>query len=85
MNRSLATVTSDDPSPTVDAAIVDVATGRPVLESQIEVDGDGAYRAEWPPLPPGDYRLTVSPPDSDRDRLPVHSLFIVAGPEGSPP
>ena len=81
----MATVTSDDPSPTVDAAIVDVATGRPVLESPIEVDGDGAYRAVWPPLPSGDYRLTVSPPDSDRDRLPVHSLFIVAGPEGSPP
>ena len=81
----VATVTSDDPSPTVDAAIVDVGTGRPVLESRIEVDGDGAYRAAWPPLPSGDYRLTVSPPDSDPDRLPVHSLFIVAGPEGSPP
>jgi hypothetical protein len=81
----MATVTSDDPSPTVDAAIVDVATGRSVLESRIEVDGDGSYRAGWPPLPSGDYRLTVSPPDSDGDRLPVHSLFIVAGPEVGPP
>ena len=75
-----ATVTSDDPTPTVDAVIVDLATGRPVLELPIDVDGDGSYRAQWPPLPPGDYRLTVAPPDSDPDRLPVHSLFIVAGP-----
>jgi hypothetical protein len=79
-----ATVTSDDPSPTVDAVVVDVATGRPVLESRLEVDGDGSYRARWAPLPAGDYRLTVSPPDSDIDRLPVHSLFIVAGPEDGP-
>ena len=81
----VATVTSDDPSPTVDAVLVDVASGRPVLESRLEVDGDGSYRAQWAPLPAGDYRLTVSPPDSDTDRLPVHSLFIVAGPEEGPP
>jgi hypothetical protein len=80
----VATVTSDDPSPTVHATVVEVATGRPVLESQVDVDGDGSYRAQWPPLPPGDYRLTVSPPDSDSDRLPVHSLFIVAGSQESP-
>ena len=81
----MATVTSDDPAPTVDAAIVDVATGRPVLESRVDVDGDGWYRAQFPPLPAGDYRLTVSPTNTDSDRLPVHSLFIVAGPAGGPP
>ncbi|MDP9464730.1 MAG: hypothetical protein M3P52_08910 [Actinomycetota bacterium] len=79
-----ATVTSDDPPPAVDAVVVDVATGRAVLESRIEVDGDGAYRVEWPPLPPGDYRLTVSATDPDSDRAPVHSLFIVADDDGPP-
>lgn len=79
-----ATVTSDDPTPTVAATVVEVATGRPVLESELEVDGDGSYRALWPPLRSGDYRLTISAPDSDRDRLPVHSLFIVAGQDEAP-
>ena len=51
-----ATVTSDDPSPAVDAVVNDVATGRAVVESRVEADGDGAYRIEWPPLPPADYR-----------------------------
>jgi pimeloyl-ACP methyl ester carboxylesterase len=74
----VAVVTSDDPPPVVDAVVVDLATGRPVLESRIEVDGDGAYRVEWAPLPPADYRLTVSATDPDSDRQPVHSLFIVA-------
>ena len=73
----VAVVTADDPPPVVDAVVVDVATRRIVLESRIEVDGDGAYRAEWAPLPPADYRLTVSATDSDSDRQPVHSLFIV--------
>jgi pimeloyl-ACP methyl ester carboxylesterase len=81
----VAVVTSDDPTPVVDAVVVDVATGRAVLESQIEVDGDGAYRAEWAPLPPADYRLTVSATDPDSDRQPVHALFIVAGHEEDPP
>jgi pimeloyl-ACP methyl ester carboxylesterase len=81
----MATVTSDDPSPTVDTAIVDVATGRSVLESRVDVDGDGSYRARCPPLPAGDYRVTVSPTDTGSDRLPVHSLFIVADPAGGPP
>ncbi|MEP7115801.1 MAG: hypothetical protein ABI862_21230 [Ilumatobacteraceae bacterium] len=73
-----AMVTADDPAAAVNAAVVDVATGHAVFESRIEVDGDGAYRAEWAPLPPGDYRLTISVADPDSDRLPVHSLFIVA-------
>jgi hypothetical protein len=62
-----------------------VAAGRAVLESRIEVDGDGAYRAEWAPLPPADYRLTVSATDPDSERQPVHSLFIVAGSDEGPP
>ena len=65
----------------MNAVIEDVATGRAVLESRVEADGDGAYRMEWPPPPPGDYRLTVSATDPDSDRLPVHSLFIVASTE----
>ena len=73
-----AVVTSDDSASAVNAVVEDVATGRAVLESRIEADGDGAYRMEWPPPPPGDYRLTVSAIDPDSDRLPVHSLFIVA-------
>ena len=72
-------MTSDDPSAAVDAVVNDVATGRAVLESRVEADGDGAYRVEWPPLPPADYRLTVSATGADSDRQPVHSLFIVAG------
>jgi pimeloyl-ACP methyl ester carboxylesterase len=80
-----AVVTSDDPTPVVDAVVVDVASGRAVLESRIEVDGDGAYRVEWAPLPPADYRLTVSATDPDSDRQPVHSLFIVAADDESPP
>jgi hypothetical protein len=80
-----ATVTSDDPPPAVDAVVVDVATGRAVLESRVEVDGDGAYRVEWPPLPPADYRLTVSATDPGTDRVPVHSLFIVIAPADGPP
>jgi hypothetical protein len=75
------TVTADDPPPAVDAVVVDVATGHAVLESRIEVDGDGAFRVEWPPLPPSDYRLTVSATEPDGDRVPVHSLFVVAGPD----
>ena len=74
----VAMVTADDPPPIVSAVVVDAATGRSVLESRIEVDGDGAYRAMWPPLPPGDYRLTVGPTDPDSERASVHSLFIVA-------
>ena len=74
-----ATVTSDDPGPAVDAVVNDVATGRVVVESRVEADGDGAYRIEWPPLPPADYRVTVSATGADSDRQPVHSLFIVAG------
>jgi hypothetical protein len=73
-----ATVTSDDPVPAIEAVVHDVATGRAVLESRVEADGDGAYRIEWRPLPPADYRLTVSSTASDGDREPVHSLFIVA-------
>ena len=73
-----AIVTADDPPPEVDAVVTDVATGQPVLESRVEPDGDGAFRVEWPPLPPSDYRLTVSAADPGSDRLPVHSLFIVA-------
>ncbi len=81
----VATVTSDDPTPAVNAVVVDVASGHSVLESRIEVDGDGAYRAEWAPLPAGDYRLTVSATDPDSERAPVNSLFIVADDdEGSP-
>ncbi len=73
-----ATVTSDDPSSAIDAVVHDVATGTAVVESRVEADGDGAYRIEWRPLPPGDYRLTVSSTAPDSDREPVHSLFIVA-------
>lgn len=80
----VATVTADDPSPTIEAVVVDVGTGLPVLESRVEVDGDGAYRPHWPPLPAGDYRLTVSPSDGDGDRQPVRSLFIVTGPSDGP-
>ena len=76
-----ATVTSDDSASAVNAVVEDVATGRAVLESRVEADGDGAYRVAWSPLPPADYRLTVSATDPDSDRLPVHSLFIVAATE----
>ena len=48
-----AVVTSDDPSHAVIAVVIDAATGRAVIESREEADGDGMYRAEWPPLPPG--------------------------------
>ena len=68
-----------------DYVAVDAATGRPVLESRIEIDGESAFREEWPPLPPGDYRLTVATTDSDSDRAPVHSLFIVADAVEGPP
>jgi pimeloyl-ACP methyl ester carboxylesterase len=80
-----AVVTSDDPPRAVNAVVADAASGRAVLESRVEVDGDGAYRVEWSPLPPADYRLTISASDPDHDREPVHSLFIVAAPEDSPP
>jgi pimeloyl-ACP methyl ester carboxylesterase len=72
------TVTTDDPPPSITAAVVDAATGRTVLESSIDVDGDGAFRNEWPPLPAGDYRLTVSSVDADSERSPAHALFVVA-------
>jgi len=49
-----------------------------VLEARLDADGDGAYRASWPPLPPGDYRLTVSAIDGDTQRDPAHALFMVA-------
>jgi pimeloyl-ACP methyl ester carboxylesterase len=81
----IATVTSDDPAPAVDAVIVDLSTNRPVLESRIDVDGDGSYRARWSPLMPGDYRLTVSATDADSERLPVHSLFVVAASDEDAP
>jgi pimeloyl-ACP methyl ester carboxylesterase len=80
----IATVTTDDPTRAVNAVVVDVTSGRAVLESRCEADGDGAYRAQWPPLLPGDYRMTVSPSEPDSDRSPVHSLFIVADPEAAP-
>jgi len=79
-----AVVTSDDPSHAVDAVISDAATGRSVIESREEAVGDGTYRAEWPPLPPGDYRLTMSTADPDSDREPVHSVFIVAEADEDP-
>ncbi|MEP7204332.1 MAG: hypothetical protein ABI894_17100 [Ilumatobacteraceae bacterium] len=79
-----ATVTTDDPTRPVNAIVVDVATGRAVLESRCASDDDGAYRAQWPPLLPGGYRLTVSPTEPDSDRSPVHSLFLVAADEGLP-
>jgi hypothetical protein len=79
-----AVVTSDDPSQAVNAAVSDAATGRPVIESREEADGDGVYRAEWPPLPPADYRLTVSSTDPHSDREPVHSVFIVADGDTDP-
>jgi pimeloyl-ACP methyl ester carboxylesterase len=80
-----AIITSDDPAPTVNAVVVDIATQVPVLESVVEVDGDGAYRLQGSLLPPADYRLTVSPTDEASDRLPVHALFIVTGDDGGPP
>lgn len=79
-----AVVTAQDPPPVVNAVVADVASGRAVLESRLEVDGDGAFRATWPPLPPGDYRLTVSATDPDSDRQPVHSLFVVASADVGP-
>jgi len=75
-----ATITTDDPSRPVDAVVDDAATGRAVLEAHLIADGDGAFRASWPPLPPGDYRLTVTPPDSDSEQAPAHALFVVAEP-----
>ncbi len=84
-----AIVSCDDPSQPVNAVVSDAATGRPVIESREEADGDGQYRPQWPPLPPGDYRLTVSATDPNADREPVHSVFIVADAEidapGGPP
>lgn len=77
-----ATVTStDDPTRTINAEVVDAATGHTVIESQLEADGDGAYRSEWPPLPPGDYRIAVSAIDPDSDSAPVHSVFMVPAPD----
>jgi pimeloyl-ACP methyl ester carboxylesterase len=79
-----AVVTSDDPSLAVNAVVTDAATGRPVIESREEADGDGMYRAEWPPLPPADYRMTISSTDPNSEREPVHSVFIVADTETDP-
>jgi len=73
-----ATITADESSGPIDAVVVDAATGRSVLDAVLEADGDGAYRASWPPLPPGDYRMIVSPTDQDSDRAPAHALFMVA-------
>jgi pimeloyl-ACP methyl ester carboxylesterase len=80
-----AVVTSDDPAAAVTATIVDAVTGIGVIESRMEVDGDGAYRGMWPPLPPADYRLVVSPTEPDSERQPVHSLFIVVSPREEGP
>jgi pimeloyl-ACP methyl ester carboxylesterase len=73
-----ATITTDDPTGSVDAVVADAASGRAVLEARLDAGGDGAYRASWPPLPPGDYRLTVSATDGDTQRDPAHALFMVA-------
>jgi pimeloyl-ACP methyl ester carboxylesterase len=79
-----ATVTTDDPQPAVHAVVDDLGSGRTVIESRVDVDGDGAYRVALPPLPAADYRLTISATESDDDRAPAHSLFIVAA-IGDPP
>jgi hypothetical protein len=76
-----ATITTDDSGHPVDAVVADAATGRPVVEAHLTADGDGAFRASWPPLPPGDYRLTVAPTDSDSEQAPAHKLFMVAEPQ----
>jgi hypothetical protein len=76
-----ATVTSDDPTRAINAEVVDAATGYTLIQSRLEADGDGTYRSEWPPLPTGDYRMTVSPIDPDSDRAPVHAVFIVPAPD----
>jgi len=73
-----ATITTDDPSRPVDAVVADAATGRSLLEAHLTADGDGAFRASWPPLPAGDYRMTVSSSDSDSEQAPAHALFMVA-------
>jgi pimeloyl-ACP methyl ester carboxylesterase len=76
-------VTADDPPPSVTVVVTEAAHGRVVLDAAVDVDGDGVFRTEWPPLPAGDYRLTVS--DGGADRWPAHALFIVAPADGVQP
>jgi hypothetical protein len=76
-------VTADDPPPSVTAVVTDAAHGRVVLDAAVDVDGDGVFRGWCPPLPAGDYRLTVS--DGSADRSPAHALFIVAPADGDQP
>ncbi len=74
----VAMASCDDPPGSIQAVVTDLATGQDVLTSHIDVDGDGAFRMTWPPLPESDYRLTLTDPDPSSDMTPVHSLFIVA-------
>jgi pimeloyl-ACP methyl ester carboxylesterase len=61
------------------ATIIDVATGRPAIEPVVMLrDADDVHHAEVPPLPAGDYRITVDGlGDSAALADPVHGLVCV--------
>ncbi len=61
------------------ATIVDVATGRPAIEPVVMLrDADDVHHAEVPPLPAGDYRVTIEGlGDSAALADPVHGLVCV--------
>jgi pimeloyl-ACP methyl ester carboxylesterase len=64
---------------TLQASVIDLATGRPALEPMtMRRDGDDVHHAEVPPLPPGDYRVLVEGRgDSAALADPVHGLVCV--------
>jgi pimeloyl-ACP methyl ester carboxylesterase len=61
------------------ATIIDVASGRPAIEPVVMLrDADDVHHAEVPPLPAGDYRITVEGlGDSAALADPVHGLVCV--------
>jgi pimeloyl-ACP methyl ester carboxylesterase len=61
------------------ATVTDVATGRPALAPLVmHRDADDVHQVEVPPLPPGDYRITVEGAgDSTALADPVHGLVCV--------
>ncbi|MET0145583.1 MAG: hypothetical protein ABW328_12480 [Ilumatobacteraceae bacterium] len=69
----------DLPNLTLQASVVDVATGRPIgPPSTMRRDADDVHHAELAPLPTGDYRLRVEAVgDSAGLADPVHGLVCV--------
>lgn len=67
------------------ASIVELGTGRPVVERQVlRRDADEVHHLELAPLPPGDYRVTVEGgAGSEGLADPVHGIVVVV-PEDEP-